>query len=65
NYSWQIVIYGAQLTYGLQNIDTYNIPEGRLKDFTPMLDRLTRKARKERKELKDREEQKEQKEAAV
>lgn len=65
NYSWQIVIYGAQLTYGLQNIDTYNIPEGRLKDFTPMLDRLTRKARKERKELKEREEQKEQKEAAV
>ena len=57
NYSWQIVIYGAQLTYGLQNIDTYNIPEGRLKDFTPMLDRLTRK--------KARKEKKEQKEAAV
>ena len=26
NYGWQIVIYGAQLSFGLQNIDTYNIP---------------------------------------
>jgi len=25
NFSWQIVIYGAQLSFGLQNIDTYNI----------------------------------------
>ena len=25
NVSWQIVIYGAQLSFGLQNIDTYNI----------------------------------------
>lgn len=50
NYSWQIVIYGAQLTYGLQNIDTYNIPEGKLKDFTPMRDRLIRKNRKRRKQ---------------
>ena len=40
NYSWQIVIYGAQLCYGLQNIDSYNIPEGRLRDFTPNRDRL-------------------------
>lgn len=27
NYSWQIVMYGAELTYGIQNIDKYNIPE--------------------------------------
>ena len=40
NYSWQIVIYGAQLCYGIQNVDSYYIPEGRLKDFTPMWDRL-------------------------
>ena len=40
NYSWQIVIYGAQLSYGLQNIDSYNIPEGRLRDFTPNRDRI-------------------------
>ncbi|MCQ2131156.1 MAG: YihY/virulence factor BrkB family protein [Bacteroidales bacterium] len=40
NYSWQIIIYGAQLCYGLQHIDDYNIPEGRLQDFTPMRDRL-------------------------
>lgn len=38
NYSWQIIIYGEQLSYGLQYIDTYNIPEGRLKDFTPRRD---------------------------
>lgn len=38
NYSWQIIIYGEQLSYGLQHIDTYNIPEGRLKDFTPRRD---------------------------
>ena len=40
NYSWQIIIYGAQLCYGIQNVDSYYIPEGRLKDFTPMWDRL-------------------------
>lgn len=40
NFSWQIVIYGAHLCYGLHNIDSYNIPEGKLKDFTPLLDRL-------------------------
>lgn len=40
NYSWQIVIYGAQLSYGLQNVNIYNIPEGRLRDFTPRRDRL-------------------------
>ncbi len=27
NYSWQIIIYGAELTYGYQNVDTYHIPE--------------------------------------
>lgn len=27
NYSWQIIIYGAQLTYGFQNVDSYHIPE--------------------------------------
>ena len=27
NYSWQIIIYGAELTYGFQNVDTYHIPE--------------------------------------
>ncbi|MDO4826389.1 MAG: YihY/virulence factor BrkB family protein [Bacteroidia bacterium] len=40
NYSWQIIIYGEQLCYGMQNIDKYNIPEGSLRDFTPLLDRL-------------------------
>lgn len=34
NYSWQIIIYGAQLSFGLQNINTYNIPDNlTLKDF--------------------------------
>ncbi len=50
NYSWQIIIYGAQLCYGLQNIDTYNIPEGSLKDFTPLLDRI-----KEEREMEETE----------
>ena len=27
NFSWQIIIYGAQLTYGLQNVDNYGIKE--------------------------------------
>lgn len=27
NYSWQIIIYGAQLTYGYHNLDRYNIPD--------------------------------------
>ena len=27
NYSWQIIIYGAELTYGFQNIDKYKVPE--------------------------------------
>ncbi len=27
NYSWQIIIYGAELTYGFQNIDKYNVPD--------------------------------------
>ena len=40
NYSWQIIIYGAQLCYGIQNVDSYHIPEGSLKDFTPMWDHI-------------------------
>lgn len=39
NYSWQIIIYGAHLCYGVEKVDTYNIPEGSLKDFTPYFDR--------------------------
>lgn len=27
NFSWQIIIYGAELSYSYQNVDTYNIPE--------------------------------------
>lgn len=27
NFSWQIIIYGAELTYSYQNIDKYHIPE--------------------------------------
>lgn len=27
NYSWQIIIYGAELTYGFQNVDKYKVPE--------------------------------------
>ncbi len=27
NWSWQIIIYGAELTYGFQNVDSYHIPE--------------------------------------
>lgn len=27
NFSWQIIIYGAQLSFGIQNINTYNIPD--------------------------------------
>ena len=27
NYSWQIIIYGAELTYGFQNVDKYKAPE--------------------------------------
>lgn len=40
NYSWQIIIYGEQLCFGMQNVDTYNIPEGKLRDFTPLRDRI-------------------------
>ena len=50
NYSWQIIIYGAQLCYGIQNVDSYHIPEGSLKDFTPMWDKL-------REEMNDEEEE--------
>ena len=27
NFSWQIIIYGAELSYGYQNVDSYHIPE--------------------------------------
>jgi len=27
NYSWQIIIYGAELSYSLQNVDTYKLPD--------------------------------------
>jgi membrane protein len=50
NYSWQIVIYGAQLCYGIQNVDSYHIPEGRLKDFTPMWDRLREEMKEDKEE---------------
>lgn len=40
NYSWQIIIYGEQLCYGLQNVDTYHIPEGKLRDFKPVRDMI-------------------------
>lgn len=32
NFSWQIIIYGAELTYGYQNVDKYNIPEWESED---------------------------------
>lgn len=54
NYSWQIIFYGEQLCYGMQNVDTYNIPEGKLKDFTPMRDRI----KEENAEINRQEEQK-------
>lgn len=40
NFSWQIIIYGEQLCYGLQHVDRYHIPEGELKDFTPYRTRM-------------------------
>lgn len=40
NYSWQIIIYGEQLCYGMQNIDSYHIPEGKISEFTPYRDRI-------------------------
>ena len=52
NYSWQIIIYGEQLCYGLQNVDSYHIPEGRLKDFQPMRRRLKKERDEDRKEAK-------------
>lgn len=27
NFSWQIIIYGAELTYSFQNVDNYKLPE--------------------------------------
>lgn len=32
NFDWQIIIYGAELTYGYQNVDKYNIPEWESED---------------------------------
>lgn len=32
NFGWQIIIYGAELTYGYQNVDKYNIPEWESED---------------------------------
>ncbi len=43
NYSWQIVMYGAELSYGIQNIDNYDIPDDMtIGDFSRS---LTREAR--------------------
>ena len=47
NYSWQIIIYGEQLCFGMQNVEIYHIPEGRLKDFTPLWDRLREEDKEE------------------
>ena len=46
NLSWQIVIYGAQLSYGLEHVDKYHIPEGRIKDFTPLRDKMKEENKK-------------------
>ena len=47
NFSWQIVIYGAQLSFAIQNVDTYNLPN----DITFMdafgADKERRRRRKE------------------
>lgn len=53
NYSWQIIIYGEQLCYGMQNVDTYNIPEGKLKDFTPLRTRHKEEMEKENEEQEE------------
>lgn len=43
NYSWQIVMYGAELSYGIQNIDSYDIPEDMtIGDFSRSLTRESR-----------------------
>ena len=47
NFSWQIIIYGEQLCYGLQNVDRYHIPEGELKDFTPYRTRMKEEMKNE------------------
>ncbi len=47
NYSWQIIIYGEQLCYGLQNVEIYHIPEGKLKDFTPLRDKIKEENKEE------------------
>ncbi|MBR1575962.1 MAG: YihY/virulence factor BrkB family protein [Bacteroidales bacterium] len=50
NFSWQIVIYGAQLSFAIQNVDTYNLPN----DITFMdafgADKERRRRRKEERE---------------
>lgn len=46
NYSWQIVMYGAELSYGIQNIDSYDIPEDMtIGDFSRSLTREKRSKR--------------------
>lgn len=49
NYSWQIIIYGEQLCYGMQNVQGY-IPEGRLKDFTPVRKRIKEELKEQKEE---------------
>lgn len=51
NYSWQIILYGAHLCYGMENINTYHIPEGPLRDFTPNRDRVRKEMEMEKIEL--------------
>ena len=50
NVSWQIVIYGAQLSFGLQNIDTYNISNDITFKDAFGADKERRRRRRERKE---------------
>lgn len=48
NYSWQIVMYGAELSYGIQNINKFNIPEDMT--FAEFSRSLVREARNKRNE---------------
>lgn len=43
NFSWQIIMYGAELSYGIQNVDQYHIPD----DIT-LKDAMARKRRRRR-----------------
>lgn len=40
DYSWQIILYGAHLCFGMENVDTYHIPDGPLREYTPNMDRI-------------------------